>query len=311
MRLFARILLLSLPCVALLAGPPAAQNSPSMTMNGVTFSVSGGQEQMLNPIAGGVEVVLDGRRIQLTGAQVIVDGASYPTSSEARIDIDASAGLLRISADGRLIMEETEIDKLARAAEAGDTLAMNNLAIHLLTGAQTDVDVPRAIALLERAAGLGAAKSMRTLALLYYEGTAVPADLPRARELAQQAADLGDGPGQRLVGIFLSDGLLQDPDPAAAAQWFALAAAQGDAAAQNRLGEAYRDGLGVDADLTRAATLFRQATTAKHQAGTCNYAQALWDGAPAHGPGSGLSDRPATGAAGRAGLPVPAGQGHF
>ena len=115
MALPLRPFLLALPCVALLCAPLAAQTGPALSMNGVTFSVTGGTDQAVNALDGGAEVVLDGRTIQMVGTTVTVDGTAYDAGPFDRIDIDATTGRLIVTADGNLVMQETQAGALARA----------------------------------------------------------------------------------------------------------------------------------------------------------------------------------------------------
>lgn len=146
MRAPFRPLLLALPCLMALAAPLVAQSSAAMTMNGITFSVTGGTSQSINGIDGGAEVILDGRSIQMVGTTVRVDGTPFDAGTYDQISIDATSGRLIVSADGRVIMEETEIDVLERAAAQGDSVAMNTLAAFLINATQVARDVPRALA---------------------------------------------------------------------------------------------------------------------------------------------------------------------
>lgn len=276
---FLRRLAMALPVMVMVSMPPSAALADStMTLNGITFSVKGGDSQSVSAIDGGIDVEIDGRRITVTGETATVDGKSYDIGPFQSITIDLTQGNLILLADDKPVVEEGPLDVLAGKAESGDADAMNRLGNILLVGQELPRDPVRAAALFEKAAAAGHIAAARNLAYMLLDGRDLPADNARALALAQQAADAGDSVGQRLLGFIHADGRGVPVDPELGMSWYQKAADQGDNDAMYFLGNAYRYGRGVPQDLNRSTELFKQASEGGHSRAHCSYAFAQWEG---------------------------------
>ncbi len=84
----------------------------------------------------------------------------------------------------------------ARAADAGDPVAMHNLALYYFHGDGGVKDPTQAARWFRKAAERGVVDSQYNLAMLYQSGSGVPRDLAEAYKWFQIAATGGDGPSR-------------------------------------------------------------------------------------------------------------------
>jgi TPR repeat protein len=151
----------------------------------------------------------------------------------------------------------------AKAADAGNIKAMNNLALLLFEGRGLPADAPKALALLRRAADTGSPRAQFNLAAELLSGSRTPKDAPAAAALLKKAADQGLLDAQVLYGnLMLAGDSLLPPDFAEAARALRAAADQGDVSAINSLGVLYDEGKGAPEDPAKAASLFEKAAMA-------------------------------------------------
>jgi TPR repeat protein len=148
------------------------------------------------------------------------------------------------------------------AAEASDAAdALYRRAVHLSQEARPP-DYAGARACYERAAAAGHSRAMHNLAYLYLEGQGVEQDAATALDWMRRAAEGGEAKAQYHMGVFLSEGKLLPPDVTEAVGWYRRAAAQGLPMAMHNLAWCYLQGVGLDVDLQQALALFRQAAAA-------------------------------------------------
>ncbi len=117
---------------------------------------------------------------------------------------------------------------LRRAADGGDTRAMNRLARKFETGDGVTKDLAQARALTERAAARGSRQAMHNLGVYYANGDGVPQNMARAAESFRRAAQRGVTDSQFNLGAMAEQGLGGPKSDVQAYYWFALAARGGD-----------------------------------------------------------------------------------
>lgn len=117
---------------------------------------------------------------------------------------------------------------LRRAADAGDTRAMNRLARKYENGDGVTKDLAQARALTERAAARGSRQAMHNLGVYYANGDGVPQNMARAAESFRRAAQRGVTDSQFNLGAMAEQGLGGPKSDVQAYYWFALAARGGD-----------------------------------------------------------------------------------
>ncbi|MDI1227141.1 MAG: tetratricopeptide repeat protein [bacterium] len=126
--------------------------------------------------------------------------------------------------------------------------------------ATQSVYTPPSLAALQAAAERGDALSQNHLAVMYAEGRGVEQNYQHASLWFRRAAEQGDAFGQYSLATMYSQGLGLPRDHAQAAKWYSKAARQGDAKAQFLLGKAYYHGTGVAKSQTRAVDWFLAAS---------------------------------------------------
>ncbi len=126
--------------------------------------------------------------------------------------------------------------------------------------ATQSVYTPPSLAALQAAAERGDALSQNHLAVMYAEGRGVEQNYQHASLWFRRAAEQGDAFGQYSLATMYSQGLGLPRDHAQAAIWYSKAAKQGDAKAQLLLGKAYYHGTGVAKSQPRAVDWFLAAS---------------------------------------------------
>ena len=111
----------------------------------------------------------------------------------------------------------------------------------------------------KRAADLGNTDAMNEMGYLYEAGHGVPTDYVHARIWYQKAADLGNAGAMLSLGGLYDNGLGVEQDYALACPWYQKAADSGNTIAMLNLGYYYEHGLGVEQDYVQARTWYRKA----------------------------------------------------
>lgn len=143
---------------------------------------------------------------------------------------------------------------LTDAAEAGDAIAMSNLAEVYLSNRWVAPDPALHLHWLTRAAEAGSAPAAERLSMYYRMGLFVQTDGERADDYLRRAAEAGAVEAQHSLAE-----KLVDRDPASAVAWYQRAIDQGHTGAMIDLGRLYRDGEVVGQDEAAAVELFRTA----------------------------------------------------
>lgn len=160
--------------------------------------------------------------------------------------------------------EDIDLQLLEQIAETGDVFAHLYLGFLYSTRMSDDPeDEKKAFDWFLKAAEAGDSFAMSQVAELYYtgvgiaaDGTEVQADIVEAIRWGVAAADLNDPGGQYVLGMVytgaLTDWKFQNWRKGVA--WFHRAAEQGHRGAQSKLAIAYSSGEGIPKDLTTAYT---------------------------------------------------------
>ncbi|MCB1747182.1 MAG: sel1 repeat family protein [Gammaproteobacteria bacterium] len=146
-------------------------------------------------------------------------------------------------------------------AQGGSAGAAYNLALCLLRGVGTAVDIAGAVAALEQAAEQDHPRAQLMLGRLLSEGRGVARDVTAALGWYRAAAATGYAKAQYNLGLLLLGGDGPEQDDAEAAHWIRRAAEQGLCKAQFTLARLYRRGLGVPPDSRAAGHWLAQAAS--------------------------------------------------
>ena len=153
-----------------------------------------------------------------------------------------------------------------RAAQQGDTTAMNNIGMMYASGRGVDQDYDEAINWFRQASRQGNTTAHNNLCLVYIHrgvmyanGRDVDQDYAQAFTWFRRAVLQGDAEAQNIVGVMYAQGRGVDQDYAQAFTWFSKAAEQGHAEAQYNLGVMYANGDHVVQDDVAAARWFSEA----------------------------------------------------
>ncbi|MBV8978966.1 MAG: SEL1-like repeat protein [Alphaproteobacteria bacterium] len=148
-------------------------------------------------------------------------------------DAELLVGLKYLSRTGQ---EASALRWLARAAEAGNAVALNALGTLYQQGRGVKADSAMAARLYLAAAAKGNRHAMSNLAILYAGGDARLKDLPEAARWFERSASLGYVDAQFNLAVLYErgDGVAQSLIDAY--KWYAIAAAAGDAVSKARAG---------------------------------------------------------------------------
>jgi serine/threonine protein kinase len=97
--------------------------------------------------------------------------------------------------------EAKAVELYRRAADAGDTTAMNNLGLCYEYGTGVAKDKAKAVEFYRRAADAGNASAMNNLGDCYAHGRGIAEDMAKAVEFYRRAADAGDMTGRRNLAL--------------------------------------------------------------------------------------------------------------
>jgi TPR repeat protein len=151
---------------------------------------------------------------------------------------------------------------LQKAADAGDTNAMNSLGWLYANGKGVTQDYGKAREWYQKAAAAGNTNAMNESGWLYQNGYGVAQDYGKAREWYQKAADAGNTEAMYNLGLLYTKGLAGARDYGKAHEWFQKAADAGNTRAMNELGGLYEKGYGLAQDYGEARKWFQKAADA-------------------------------------------------
>ncbi|GGL69819.1 GYF domain-containing protein [Wenxinia marina] len=256
-----------------LAAPAVlAQSTMSTTVNGITVTVIGNGNQIMEDSPDGAKVTLNADTVEASPGLVVVNGEEFEVEGPSAVTLDGSGNVVRVLADGAEIWQRSKVDDLRTRAEGGEVNAMGLLAMAYFNGDGVDRDDAEGAAWLTRAAEAGGAEAQSVLAFRYADGLGVPQDYAEARRWAEAAAAQGYSNVYALLGQMLMKGIEGPADPARGIELLTLGAEDGDDLAQMLLGVAYGTGDGVAMDTARAADLYRAAAEQGNMQATRNLA---------------------------------------
>lgn len=153
------------------------------------------------------------------------------------------------------------VSLIRRAAEAGDSGAMANLAEYHLLGLGVSRSTEQHVEWLRKAAAAGSATAAVRLKLYYGIGLWVTQDSTQEQQYTRRAAELGDADSQYQLARALHNGDYgASADPVGALAWYRRAAAQDHVRALVKLADLLRAGAqGVPHDYAEALRLTRRA----------------------------------------------------
>ncbi len=139
-----------------------------------------------------------------------------------------------------------------KAAAAGYTSAMSNLALSYRDGNGVKKDVGKAIELLEKAVAAGNPLAMDNLAVIYRDGNVVKKDIGKAKELFERAVAAGNPLAMNHLAYLYREGDGVKKDMGKAVELYESAAATGHTDSMSNLASFYDEGRGVEKDPSRA-----------------------------------------------------------
>ncbi len=200
-------------------------------------------------------------------------------------DSDAmnNLGECYVNGDGVDKNAETAIKWYTKAAELGNTNAMVNLGACCANGDGVEKSVETAVKWFTKAAELGDSTAMFNLGLCYKIGDGVEKSDETAVKWFTQAAELGDSQAMFNLGACYVNGVGVEKNAEAGAQWFAKAAAAGNVEAMFLLGLCCETGEGAVHNRDVAIAWFTTASSLGHVGATAALAERFAD-APARPP---------------------------
>ena len=161
--------------------------------------------------------------------------------------------------NGRLKSYKRAVSALLLAAEHDNAFAQNLLGYGYMEGKLGPKDLRLSIFWFERAAAAGFTEALGNLALMHEHGRGVPRDRTKAIGYYSQAAERGDPWAQSNLGVMYLEGQGVPQDVKKGIALIQEAAAANDAKALYNLGLAFEEGEGVARSLSKAKANMRKA----------------------------------------------------
>lgn len=161
------------------------------------------------------------------------------------------------------------------AAECGLAAAQLRLGRMLLEGSEIERDDRAAFGWFSRAADQGDTEAMNMVGRCHENGWGVRVDLERAAARYRASAEGGHDWGQYNLGNLLFDGRGTAPDPPQALRWYLRAASQGHGRAMNVVARCLEEGWGCRRSLDDAAYWYHQSARSGYFRGQFNHAVLL------------------------------------
>ncbi len=143
--------------------------------------------------------------------------------------------------DGDECQREESIELFRKAADAGDSSGMRNLAYCYAIGLNCERDKAKGASLYERAAEMGNAAAMCNIGVMYDYGNGVEKDFGKAFQWYQRSAEGGNTRGMTNLGEYYMWGRGTEKNLSKAEMWLSHS---GSPRAEYRLAEIYLDELG-------------------------------------------------------------------
>lgn len=193
--------------------------------------------------------------------RVLKDGATELKERAATNDTDAALCFAFVHVNGFGVQKDVPeaVRWYRKAAEAGNTRAMFNLAVHLANGNGITKDITEANRWLRRAAEGGSADAMVNLAFQLENGNGITKDVTEANRWYRTAAEAGNATAMHNLANNLANGQGVAKDDVAASSWYHKAVALGHTDSFVALGLRFEQGRGVAKDEAEAVRLYREA----------------------------------------------------
>ena len=146
-----------------------------------------------------------------------------------------------------------------KAAEAGNSRAMNNLGTMHGAGHGVEKDYIEAAKWYKKAAEAGDSTAMHYLGVMSYEGIGVEKDYTEAIKWYKKSAEAGNSLAMNNLGLMYDNGHGVEQDYTEAARWYKKGAEAGNSTAMNNLGLMYENGLGVEKNIKEAEKWYNKA----------------------------------------------------
>jgi hypothetical protein len=146
-----------------------------------------------------------------------------------------------------------------KAAERGDTNALNWLGNMYQDGKGVSVNYEEALRLYTKAAARGNASAMNNLGTMYNRGQGVDVNFKEAMKWFNKAAERGDTNALDWLGNMYRDGEGVSVNYKEAFRWYQMAAEKGSSRAFSNLGNMYRNGEGVSVNYEEALRWYNKA----------------------------------------------------
>lgn len=185
-------------------------------------------------------------------------------------------GWMLFIGEGRPKDQATALTYFQKNADSGDSEGMRSLGYALLYR-DSNPDLTQGMSWLTRAAEAGSSSAMNNLAWAYMNRKTVPIDLPLSKQWFEKAAIAGDLDSMINLGYDYENGQGTEKDDAQAVAWFKRAADQGNMEGLNNYAHHLLTGTGVKQDLVQAQKLFEMAVAQGDAYAKCNLGRMLHD----------------------------------
>ncbi|MCR5801984.1 MAG: hypothetical protein K6G57_06600 [Lachnospiraceae bacterium] len=154
---------------------------------------------------------------------------------------------------------ETAFSYYEKAANAGSTEGMKELARSYLNGKGVEKNTDKAIEWYEKAASRGDSQAYIFLGNLYRSTGVLGPDIPKAIDYYEKAIAAGNYAGYNFLGYIYASGTEAEVDYPKAIDYLEKGAYFGNTSCMTMLGDMYADGIGVDKDVDKAFEWFEKA----------------------------------------------------
>ncbi|MEM8652524.1 MAG: GYF domain-containing protein [Pseudomonadota bacterium] len=252
-----------------------AQSRSTSVIDGVEYTVIGGQSQSISATDTGAEIVVNGRTIIVDGTKVSLGSTSVDFGKLETLEIEVDGNTILVFIDGTRAITSTQ----SASSDSDEGERLDRLGVKYFQGNGVDADHAKAIEYFKQAADLGHTNAANNLVIIFWNGTG---QITQDRMAAIPYAEIGEK-GDHTLSLFVLgyahlEPLIDNPDPAAGIVYYERAAAVGSASALVNLGVQYRIGKHVKQDHVKGTDYFRQAAEKGDTTGMNNYAWALYDG---------------------------------
>ena len=252
-----------------------AQSRSTSVIDGVEYTVIGGQSQSISATDTGAEIVVNGRTITVDGTKVSLGSTSVDFGKLKTLEIEVDGNTILVFIDGTKAITSTQ----SASSDSNEGDRLDGLGVKYFQGNGVTADHAKAIEYFKQAADIGHTNAANNLVIIYWSGTD---QIAQDRMAAIPYAEIGEK-GDHTLSLFVLgyanlEPLIENPDPAAGIVFYERAVEAGSASAMVNLGVQYRTGEHVKQDIVKGTDYYRQAAEKGDTTGMNNYAWALYDG---------------------------------